>query len=111
LIELSKREVLDLPLFPEYREEAIGNTFCLESSIHIHFNKENTVKVYKYPVLTFNPINRKQRKEYIKKLHILCLTYSKYLVVREELVKDLPLIATLYKVDEDFDNQIHNQYP
>jgi len=64
LIKLSKREILELPLFPDYREEAIGNTFCLESSIYIHLDKESIVEVYKYPVLTFNPINRKKRKLY-----------------------------------------------
>jgi len=109
---MNKEDIKNLPIFPEVVEEWEDTLMTLSSAVYVHFESDDMVEVYKFPVVEAYTKNPKETKQMaINRFLISCLRISKYAIITEEMTKGLPLIEVLYKSDNHFLDKIHYKYP
>jgi hypothetical protein len=111
-----KYRIEAMPIFPDHSlvvniDGAKRKKCIINSTVRVHLDDVWEVKVYLYPVETVSYIRgTKDRKELLLVHLSRCLIISKYLVVRRELVQNLPCLKTLDKRDEDFTELLWHCY-
>ena len=109
---MKKQDILDLPIFPEYKLEICDREIKYSSSVYVHYEKEKCVEILLQPVISdFRALKRTNRQELLNNHLRSCLMISKYAIITLEHKELLPCIDTVFKVDEHFLDIIHNTYP
>lgn len=106
------KEIEELSVFPGYDTEAIEDSiYTFRSTIHIHKDTEDCVKVYLYPVESTYVAKTRKEKELVIKAHLReCLRLSKYLNTDLLDTNPYPYVANLVKTDHDFLDKLHYVY-
>lgn len=116
-ILIDKARIKNMPIFPdhstfEYKEETGRKKFTVTSSVRVHFEDLWYVEVYLYPVETSSYVKGTLDKKELILAHLnRCLVISKYLVVRREIVANLPMIERLDRKAEDFSEKLWHYFP
>jgi hypothetical protein len=106
------KEIEELSVFPGYDTETVeDDIFTFRSTIHLHKDTEDCVKVYLYPVESTYVARTRKEKELVIKAHLReCLRLSKYLNTDVLDTATYPYVASLVKTDHDFLDKLHYQY-
>lgn len=102
----------DIPVFPNYIAETIeDNIYTFKSSIHIHKETEDVVKVYLFPVESTYVAKTAKEKDLVAKAHLReCFRLSKYINTDKIGTSTLPYVTTLLKIDPSFQEKLHYMY-
>lgn len=107
------QEIIEsLPLFPDYETEAIeNNIYIFRSTIHIHKDNEETLKIYLYPVESCYVARTKSEEAIVIKAHLReCFRLAKYFNTDTFDTTLLPLVTVLDKREDDFLQKLHFDY-
>ena len=109
---MKQEDIESLPIFPDYETEVVeDNIFIFRSTIHIHKDSEETLKVYLYPVESCYVARTKSEKALVIKAHLKeCFRLAKYFNTDTFDTSPLPLVASLDKRQEEFLHRLHYDY-
>ena len=116
-VKQDKARIKLMPIFPdhstfEYKKATGKKRFTVTSSVRIHFENLWYIEVYLYPVETSSYIKGTLDKKELILAHLnRCLVISKYLMVRKEIVANLPMIERLDRKAEDFSERLWHYFP
>lgn len=107
-----QEDIESLPLFPDYETETEEeNIFIFRSTIYIHKDSEETLKVYLFPVESCYVARTKSEKALVIKAHLKeCFRLAKYFNTDTFDTTPLPLVAALDKREDDFLQTLHFTY-
>jgi hypothetical protein len=99
-------------IFPQYEITREGDYYSINSSIYLHLDLEDKVKVYSYPIESLYVAKTKAELELVIKAHLReCFRLAKYMILTPEMAVHLPLQEYLTKEDPNFLNKLHYYYP
>lgn len=109
---MTQEDIESLPLFPNYETEKLeDNIYVFRSTIHLHKDSEEILKVYLYPIESCYVAKNKTEKALVIQAHLKeCFRLSKYLNVDIFDTSPYPLVISLDKREDDFLHKLHFNY-
>lgn len=110
---MTKEEIKAIPLFPDYEiNEIETDVYSIRSTVHIHKDLPQHVRIYLYPVEGFYVAKTNIEKLKATKVHLKeCFRISKYMNTDNFESSVIPIVAVLDKTKHDFLDELHYNYP